>query len=46
MTTGIFDRYFQMLADRMPPDEYGVIVEYIDDVSHEEDTSEVDGLCG
>ena len=27
MTEGLFDRYFQLLAGRLPPQEYGVIAE-------------------
>ena len=31
MTTGLFDRYFQLLAGRLPAAEYGVIADPVED---------------
>ena len=31
MTTGLFDRYFQLLAGRLPAAEYGVIADPVDE---------------
>jgi hypothetical protein len=33
MTEGLFDRYFRLLAGQLPPQEYGVIAEPVDDVT-------------
>jgi hypothetical protein len=31
MTTGLFDRYFQLLAGRLPAAEYGVLADPVED---------------
>jgi hypothetical protein len=31
MTTGLFDRYFQLLAGRLPAAEYGVIADPVEE---------------
>jgi hypothetical protein len=31
MTNGLFDRYFQLLAGRVPAAEYGVIADPVED---------------
>lgn len=31
MTEGLFDRYFRLLAGQLPPREYGVIADPVDE---------------
>ncbi len=31
MTEGLFDRYFRLLAGQLPPAEYGVIADPVDE---------------
>lgn len=35
MTEGLFDRYFSLLAGRLPAADYGVIAEPADEVNEE-----------
>ena len=46
MTTGLFDRYFQLLAGRLPAAEYGVIADPADEqAAPEEEETEMPLGC-
>ena len=45
MMSGLFDRYFQLLAGRTPTAEYGVIADPVEDESAEVEAPAESCLC-
>jgi hypothetical protein len=45
MTEGLFDRYFRLLAGQLPPAEYGVIAEPVEDTSAASATESPTARC-